>query len=93
VELLTKKTVNVPEWPIYSWLKSAWKIYGKTWTWLSSNNQQPIWQNMNIFENNKWEIAQSRCEQHWETYILTAVIAAKIVILTSNQIVCVIQQV
>ena len=25
LELLTKKTLNVPEWPSYSWLKSTWK--------------------------------------------------------------------
>jgi hypothetical protein len=29
------------------------KIYGKTWKWLSSNEQQPIWQSLNNFFNNK----------------------------------------
>ena len=27
------------------------KIYSKTWKWLSSNDQQPIWQSLKNFEN------------------------------------------
>ena len=35
------------------WLKIYMKIYGKTWKWLSSNDQQPIWQSLNnVLKNN-----------------------------------------
>ena len=38
LELLTKMTLNAPEWLSYSF---DLKIDGKTWKWLSSNDQQP----------------------------------------------------
>ena len=42
LELLTMKTLNIPEWPCYSFdLEISLKIYGKTLKWLSSNYQQP----------------------------------------------------
>jgi hypothetical protein len=32
------------------------KIYGKTWKWLSSNDQQPTWQSLNNYFKNNGQI-------------------------------------
>ena len=32
------------------------RIYGKTWKWLSSNDQQPIWQSLKNFEKNNGQM-------------------------------------
>ena len=67
--LLTKKTLNLPAWPSYSWPKISFKIYGKTWKWLSSNDQQPTWQSVNAFLNNNVHILyRSRCVNLLETH-------------------------
>ena len=67
---------------IQFWLKSTWIIYGKTWKWLSSNDQQPIWQSLIyliFLKHNGQMLHNPSVEGFLETYPerLTAVIAAK----------------
>ena len=54
-------------------------IYGKTWKWLSRNDQQPTWQSLKNCKNNNVQILYNRDVQNFETYSerLTAVITTK----------------
>jgi hypothetical protein len=50
--MLTKKTLNIPEWPSYSFDLNLLENYGKAYKWLSSDDQQTIWQSLKNFEKN-----------------------------------------
>jgi hypothetical protein len=55
--LLTKKTVNVAELKFLNinLLENLWQ----DWKWLSSHDQQPIWQSLKNFENNNRQMLYS----------------------------------
>ena len=79
LELLTKMTLKVPGWPSYCFEINLLKSMARL-KWLSSNDQQPTWQDLNNKKKkNNANIVQSRCAKLLKTYLErhTAVIAAK----------------